>query len=83
MSQHVTAIYEQGVLRPLEPVNLREQEVVSLAIEAVAGNGQSLCPTQTLFDIFDEAGLVGCVENAPSDLSTNPQHLEGFGRSGS
>lgn len=25
-------------------------------------------------------GIIGCIKNAPSDLSTNPKHFEGFGK---
>lgn len=79
----ITAIFENGILRPLTPLDLREQEVVSLLIEKVAENGQHVEPSEaTLFELFDEVGLVGCIKDAPSDLSTNPKYLEGFGRSG-
>jgi predicted DNA-binding antitoxin AbrB/MazE fold protein len=84
MSQHITAIYENGVLKPLEPLDLQEQELVSLAIDKVHVDGDE--GTQeggTLFDVMNEAGLVGCIKNAPSDLSTNAKYLEGFGKSGS
>ena len=40
MSQHITAIYDKGVLKPLEPVDLKDQELVSLSIEKVDENGQ-------------------------------------------
>lgn len=33
MQQLIHAIYENGVLRPLEPLELAERELVSLAIE--------------------------------------------------
>jgi hypothetical protein len=33
--------------------------------------------------MLDEAGLIGCIEDGPSDLSTNPKYMEGFGKSGS
>ena len=36
MTQHVNAIYEKGVLKPLEPLDLKDQELVSLAIEKLA-----------------------------------------------
>jgi len=30
---------------------------------------------------LDLAGdLIGCVKDAPADLSTNPKHLDGYGR---
>ncbi len=38
---------------------------------------------ETAFDVLDRAGLIGCVEGrdgSPTDLSTNPAHMEGFGR---
>ena len=38
---------------------------------------------ETAFDLLDRAGLIGCLEGAPrspTDLSTNPRHMEGFGR---
>ncbi len=40
MSQHITALYEYGVLKPLEPVDLRDQEVVSLVIDTTTINGR-------------------------------------------
>jgi hypothetical protein len=36
----------------------------------------------TVFDLLDRAGLIGCVtgrSGSPTDLSTNPTHMEGFG----
>jgi hypothetical protein len=38
-------------------------------------------PPRTLYDAFKESGLIGCVKNAPSDLSSNPRYFEGFGES--
>jgi predicted DNA-binding antitoxin AbrB/MazE fold protein len=32
MTRNVQAIYEKGVLRPLEPLNLREHELVTVAV---------------------------------------------------
>jgi predicted DNA-binding antitoxin AbrB/MazE fold protein len=32
MTRSVQAVYEKGVLRPLEPLKLREQQVVTLSI---------------------------------------------------
>jgi predicted DNA-binding antitoxin AbrB/MazE fold protein len=38
MPQIIQAIYEHGVLRPLEPLELAERELVSLAIERSSGD---------------------------------------------
>ncbi|QDT07460.1 hypothetical protein K227x_58870 [Rubripirellula lacrimiformis] len=35
--------------------------------------------SQSAFEAFDAIGAIGCV-NGPDDLSTNPEHMEGFGR---
>lgn len=33
MIQHIKAIYENGILRPLSPLDLGDAEIVSLAVE--------------------------------------------------
>jgi hypothetical protein len=36
----------------------------------------------TAFDVASRAGLIGCIKGAPrspTDLSTKPAHMEGFG----
>jgi predicted DNA-binding antitoxin AbrB/MazE fold protein len=80
MSQQVDAIYEDGVLRPLEPVNLREHERVRLSIEQATAEQSALTRgAQTLHDALAAAGLLGCIPDGPADLSTNPKYMEGFG----
>jgi len=36
-------------------------------------------PAESVFDRLQRAGLLGCLSGGPSDLSTNPAYLEGFG----
>lgn len=56
----------------------RESEVVRLAVERVlAAESEQL----TAYDRAKEAGLIGAVKRASRDLSTNPRHFDGFGRS--
>lgn len=75
----ITAIYENGVLRPLVPVELEDHEVVTITVSrALAAPGDEA----TLYDVLNEAGLIGCIKDAPPDLSSNPAHMEGFGKSG-
>jgi predicted DNA-binding antitoxin AbrB/MazE fold protein len=82
MAQHVNAIFDHGVLKPLGPVNLQDQQVVSLSIEKLPEAGLEAHETvPTLFELLDEAGLIGCIKDGPTDLSTNPKHMEGFGKS--
>ena len=35
---------------------------------------------ESCYDIAKRAGLIGVFKGGPSDLSTNPAHMEGFGR---
>ena len=50
-----------------------------MSIESDDTADSTNCAKRTLFDFFNEAGLIGCVDDAPSDLSTNSLHMEGFG----
>ena len=38
-------------------------------------------PAETVFDVLNRAGLIGCVKGGATDLSTNPKYMEGFGES--
>lgn len=35
---------------------------------------------RTLFDALNERGIIGSINDAPPDLSTNPKYMEGFGQ---
>jgi metal-responsive CopG/Arc/MetJ family transcriptional regulator len=37
-------------------------------------------PRETCLDIARRIGIIGVYKDAPDDLSTNPEHMEGFGR---
>ena len=39
MSQHLKAVYEHGVFRPLEPVRLQEHQEVTLVLETTENQG--------------------------------------------
>jgi hypothetical protein len=49
----------------------------SVAQPASPTNGRSL-QEKTLFEVLSERGILGCFDG-PTDLSTNPKHMEGFG----
>ena len=38
--------------------------------------------TKSAYDLLNDAGLIGCIEGGPRDVSSNPEHMEGFGGSG-
>ena len=35
--------------------------------------------SETVYEAMTRLGLLGSAEGGPADLSTNPEHLEGFG----
>jgi len=82
MIQHVHAIYDHGVLRPLAPLNLQDKDEVVLTFEKAEPDGAGSARNPTLFDVLADAGLVGSMTEAPEDLSSNPEHMKGFGTSG-
>jgi hypothetical protein len=49
----------------------------SLVPANAAPNGRSL-QERTLLEVLSERGILGCFDG-PTDLSTNPKHMEGFG----
>lgn len=38
---------------------------------------------ESFYDAAMRLGLIGCVKGGPTDLSTNPKYMEGFGEHGS
>lgn len=56
---------------------MRKSDVVREALELYVGESREILKGSFL----DLAGdLVGCVKDAPADLSSNPKHLDGYGR---
>jgi hypothetical protein len=53
-------------------------EIVRAALENYLAHGSR---GKSAYDVAKEAGIIGCAKNGPKDLSTNPRHLEGFGKS--
>lgn len=45
--------------------------------QADTANGDP--PSESLLDAFQRRGVVGSIQDEPSDWSSNPDHLEGFG----
>ena len=71
------AVYEQGVLRPLEQLDLPEHKRVKVTISDVSRATAEA--VTTCYDLAQKAGMIGALKDAPSDLSTNPEHFQGFG----
>ena len=63
MSNHIEAVYENGVFRPLSPVDLPDGERVHLAVTPVR---ETEDPAYNLAEIAEETGI--------SDLGVNIDH---------
>ncbi len=79
MSKSLKVIYENDVLRPLEPVPFHEHQQMTVKVFDHE-NTTSENKSESCYDIAQRSGIIGIVEEASSDLSTNPQYFEGFGR---
>ena len=54
-----------------------ESELVREALEAHLSESPV---QQSAYELAERAGLIGCVERAPKDLSTNKDHFARFGQ---
>ncbi len=72
MTQTFEAIYDGFVFRPEKPVKLKPNTRVQIIVEIEEESNKTVADVAShLFGVID-------VE-APCDLSTNKNHLEGFG----
>jgi len=56
----------------------RESDLVRAAVERQLAAEDDV---PTAYEHAKKAGLIGAVKTASPDLSTNPRHFDGFGRS--
>lgn len=54
-----------------------ESELVRAALEAYF---EQLEGDRSAYEMVEEAGIVGCIQRAPKDLSSNRRYFEGFGQ---
>jgi metal-responsive CopG/Arc/MetJ family transcriptional regulator len=55
---------------------VRPSDIVRQALEE---HLRQRAPRESCLDIARRIGIVGIYNDAPQDLSTNPEHMEGFG----
>jgi len=76
--------WEEVARRAGEFAGHRIRVTVLDELEAPEGGGETRAETtgMTAFNALARAGLIGCLKAAlggPTDLATNPSHMEGFG----
>jgi predicted DNA-binding antitoxin AbrB/MazE fold protein len=80
MTKKIEVIYENGVFRPLEPVELAEHQHATVTIPNAAKKQKPVPNGASCYELAKRAGIIGVVDGLPSDLSTNRDYFEGFGR---
>lgn len=56
----------------------RESDVIRQAVEKQLAAEEN---APTAYELFEKAGLIGAIRSGIPDLSTNPKHFDGFGKS--
>ena len=56
---------------------VRPSEIVRQALEE---HMRQRKPRESAYDLAKRLGIIGAAKGLPADLSTNPEHMEGFGR---
>ena len=81
-SQRISVRVPGGIARRLKErsraTGTRESQVVREALEHYLSENRK---EETAYDLLLRAGLIGCVRDAPKDLSTNKRYFKGFGKS--
>jgi hypothetical protein len=62
----------------MPPGKLLDQLLQHASLPVPAANGQE--KLRTLYDAFAEDGSIGLIKDGPTDKSTNPKYMKGFGR---
>jgi hypothetical protein len=77
-----------ATINALSPEQMRqlfhelETKIAAMAKMPAAASANGNTPEESAFEVASRAGLIGCIKGAPrspTDLSTNPKHMEGFG----
>ena len=72
-----------NALSPEQLATLRRELDSKLALSPPPNHAKRASPAEeTAFDRLERAGLIGCLKGmpgTPTDLSTNPKYMEGFG----
>lgn len=80
MTKRLNVVFENGVFRPLEPVELTEHQRAIVTIPDEGETDQAPQNGQTCYDLAKRARLIGAAEGLPEDLSMNKDYFEGFGQ---
>jgi predicted DNA-binding antitoxin AbrB/MazE fold protein len=69
MAQQIHAIYENGVLRPLQPLNLPELQRVRISINGVIGDSEDVVAKQRAARVELDAQLAMLPDEGHTEMS--------------
>jgi hypothetical protein len=67
-------------LERYENLTSAQREQLRVRLEKHRTNENRGEATRTLFDAFNDHGMIGSITDVPEDWSTNPKYMEGFGQ---
>lgn len=76
VSIRIPAEVRQDLRRKAAQAGRSESDMIR---EAVTKYLQEFQPPRSVYDVFNEAGLIGAFKG-PKDLATNKKYMKGFGR---
>ena len=80
-ASRITVRIEQELQKRLETIAQASGKTESEVVRAALGDYLARERTMpTCFDLFKKTGAIGCVKGGPTDVSTHPKHMRGFGR---
>ncbi len=74
-----TRPYDDILKKAREELSEVEQFRLAEELKATMTTKDDRNSRKTLYDALNERGIIGSIDDGPSDLSTNPKHMEGFG----
>ncbi len=78
MTIKIPAQLDHDVAAASKREHLSKSELVRRALAAYLGQRKSVAAPASALQLAGD--LVGCFSGGPSDLSSNPRHLDGFGQ---
>jgi predicted transcriptional regulator len=80
-SQRITIRISESLVKRLKKhAGMKRRPESALVREALENFLAEAPASRSAYDLAQAAGLIGCVRGAPSGLSANRKHLEGFGK---
>jgi predicted DNA-binding protein len=76
LSVRISPELERTIQEHARAIGRHSSEIVREVLEQHFASSRQ---AQSCYDLARKAKAIGCINNAPPDLSTNPHYFEGFG----